>query len=115
MLKVFRAFYMVRFYFNIIVAEISWISGKFPELMAVVYLAEKMGLTITKQGIITFTLLGFVSLVLLGVLWKHTGIYDVSMYVGARMDPVQKELLEAARRINKNDKSDKTLLQDLVQ
>ena len=68
--------------------------------MAVIYLLEKLGVNIEGQ-IVFYVLIGaFVFFFLFGVFLKRTKIYDKSMYVDADIDPVKKEILEAARKIN---------------
>ena len=70
--------------------------------MAIIYLLEKLGIIV--EGSLVFYILAgaFLFFFLFGIFLKKTRIYDKSMYVDAEIDPVKKEILEAARRINKN-------------
>ena len=68
--------------------------------MAVVYLLEKLGIVVEGEMIFYVLMSAFVFFYLFGRLLKKTKIYDRSMYVDADIDPVKKEILEAARKIN---------------
>jgi hypothetical protein len=72
--------------------------------MGFVYLAEKMGMIITKNMIIGIVLVGGIFLVTLGIIIKKLGLYDMEMYIDAHRNPVQDEILRAARKINKRVK-----------
>lgn len=93
--------YKARFYVDVGVSQVNWFSGKLPEIMAAVYLLEKFGFVVVGTQIIVFGIILVVCLLLFGYFWKKTGLYDVNQYVVAQKDPVQAELLEAARLIKK--------------
>lgn len=94
-----RAVYKFKFYTDIGVGQITWVTGKLPELMAVVYLLGKFGYDPSSNQILALSFSVLCCLVLFGYVWKHTGLYDTAQYVIAEKDPVQAELLEAARMI----------------
>jgi len=100
MKKVFHVLYKVKFYFNVCAQQIGFITSKFPEFMAVLYLLEKMGVVIQRELLIPLALFFFVSFVSTGFVWKRLGYYDIEQYVNAAKDPVQHEILQAARKIN---------------
>jgi len=104
MKKFFKTLYKIKFYFDITNSQTSWITGKLPEIVSLGVLLSFFGVTITKTGTVIWALTLFVAMALLGVLLKKTGVYDVEQYVTAEIHPVTKELLEAARKINKGDK-----------
>lgn len=98
-----RAIYKTKFFIDVGVSQISWITGKLPELMAMVYLLGKFGYDPTENQIVGIVLFGLCFLILFGYFWKHTGLYDTAQYVVAEKDPVQAEILEAARIIKRNE------------
>ena len=99
-----KFFYKIKLYFDIANIQVSWFFGKGPEIMSVLYILEKFDVILVKKQIIILILVAFVSFVLFGLVWKLIGFYDIEKYVGADIDPVLKELLEAARKINEGDK-----------
>ena len=92
--------YKIKFYIDLSISQITWFTGKLPEIMAVLYLAEKFGFVITGKMLIVICLAGIGGLIVVGYIWKNAGLYDVDQFVKASKDPVQKELLSAARKIN---------------
>jgi len=97
----FRKLYSIKFYLDLGVQQVSWFIGKFPEIMAIVYLLEKGGITLNITQIIIMAGISFIILTIAGYGIKHTGLYDVERYVDASKNPVTKELLEAARKVNR--------------
>ena len=82
-------------------AEFSWFNDSLIEMMAILYLLERVDIVI-KGTIIYYCLVGaFAVFFVFGFLLKKIGVYDKAIYVDAEINPVQKEILEAARRINK--------------
>jgi hypothetical protein len=94
-----RLLYGARWYFNLGIAQVSWVTGKLPELMAFLFLADYLGFPVPRDAVPPLIGAGVLALILLGWCWKHAGFYDTEAYVNARKDPVQAELLEAARII----------------
>ena len=92
--------YKGKFYFNVAMSQIGWLTNKLPELMAVLYLLEKIGITIEGPIIIPLALTAFVLGVAFGWVWKFIGLYDAEIYIQANKNPVQLEMLQAARKIN---------------
>lgn len=97
--------YKIKWYFDQGVRQITWITGKLPELMSVVYLGEKFGLVIREKEIILIAVIGGLILVTFGIILKRTGLYDTEMYVDASKNPVQNEILTAARIIIRRGKN----------
>ena len=93
--------YRLKFYFDVGVTQITWVTGKLPEIMAFVYLAEKFGVVLTRSNIVILALIVAMSILAAGYMIKTTGLYDVERYVDAKKNPVMKEILDAARKINK--------------
>lgn len=78
----------------------DWVTGKLTALMAVVYLCKEMGYPLSKIQIVVVVISTLIGLYLLGVFLKGKKLYDTEKYVTASKDPVQKEILAAARKIN---------------
>jgi hypothetical protein len=95
-----RIVYRFKFHLDLGISQLSWATGKFPELMALVYLLDKLGYSLGRTGIILVAVGGFTGLFLLGLVWKRIGFYDTERLVNADKDPVTREMLKAARRIN---------------
>jgi len=98
--KIVTGYYRVQTFIDIGWREVSWFNNSLIELMAVVYLLEKMGIIVAGDMIMYVLLGAFVFFFAFGKLLKKTKIYDKSMYVDADIDPVKNELLKAARKIN---------------
>jgi len=95
-----KLLYKTKFYLNVSISEISWFTGKLPELMAVLYLFEKFGYDISGQQIIFFGIVITTTLIITGYAWKNMGFWEVEKYVNAAKDPVTNELYTAAKKIN---------------
>jgi len=102
--RVAQRLYQTKFYADIGIAQISWFTGKLPELMAVLYLSQYFGYMPSKAGAASIGLAAIAALILLGFFLTHTGLYDTEQFVIAGKNPVQRELLAAARIIIKEDK-----------
>ena len=96
--------YKIKFYIDLSISQVTWFTGKLPEIMAASYIAEKFGFVITGKMLIVISLVGIICLIVFGYIWKNAGLYDVDQYVKASKDPVQKEILSAARKINRGKK-----------
>ena len=99
-----RLVYKARFYLNLGIVQISWFSGKLPEIMSVWWLSEKLGLEFTTNQFYVFALGVTVGLAVFGFFWYNTGLYHTEVFVNAEKDPVAREILSAARKINKKFK-----------
>lgn len=100
-MRVLYKLYQLKWFFDQGVRQITWVTGKLPELMSVVYLGEKFGIAIQEKEIVMIAIIGGTLLILFGLILKRTGLYDAEMYVDANKNPVQAELLEAARIIRR--------------
>lgn len=89
--------------------EISWFNSSLIELMAVTYLLERMGIPVSGNWIFVVLLGAFAFFYLFGLYLKKSHIYDRNRYVDADIDPVFKEILEAARIIKEQSESNKVL------
>ena len=97
-------YYRAQQYVDIAWAEASWFSDSLLELMAVVFFLEKLGFEIDGITMVAILVGAFVGTFFAGMLFKKIGTYDKSVYIDAEIDPVEKEILEAARKINKHYK-----------
>ena len=99
--KWIKKYYTTQTYIDIGWGELSWFSDSLVEMMAILYILEKIGILI-EGSIVAYALLSlFVIFYLFGKFLKWSGVYDASVYVDAEIDPAQKEILEAARIIKK--------------
>ena len=82
--------------------EFSWFNDSLIELMAIIFILEKaFGITIEGHWVYISLASAFIFFYNFGKFLKKKKIYDISEYVNADIDPVQKEILEAARIIKK--------------
>lgn len=100
--KLFEKYYRIQNYIDIGWAEFSWFSDSLVELMAILYLLNYMGITVSGHFVYVVLIGAFIVFYNFGKFLKKKGIYDTSEYVGADIDPVTKEILEAARLIKKH-------------
>lgn len=101
---IFRGLYKIKWYFDTGVSQVTWITGKLPELMGFVYLSEKMGYAVSNNDIYMLVFVVGISLICIGVFLKKTGLYDTEVYVNAAKNPYQHQMLKAARIIINNEK-----------
>lgn len=101
---VIKSIYKFKTYIDIAVSQISWVTGKLPEIVSAGVLLNWVGFDFTKKFAAGAVLIILAGLFLFGYIWKKAGIYDVERYVYANIDPVQREILEAARNINEGKK-----------
>jgi len=80
--------------------QIARVVGKGPEIMAGIFLFEKVSGVILTSGL-TFIigLTYLISCFIIGVIYKKSGLYDKERTVQANQDPIQKEMLENTRKI----------------
>ena len=97
--------YKIKFYVGIGRSQVGWFTGWLPELASVLALiwyftGYKMS---TNTALIVFPI--FISfLAFLGYIWYKLGLFTIEVMTNANKDPVQSELLRAARKINEGDK-----------
>lgn len=94
--------YRGKFYFNLALNQVSWVTGKLPELMGALYILERFDIFVASDKIILVIVFGSIGAVIAGWLFKKSGLYDVETYVNAQKNPVSEELLRAARTIEKS-------------
>jgi len=99
--------YRTKFYFDLGVGQISWFTGKLPEVMAVVYLFDRSGIYLTTSNLIIISCVTFCMITFLGLLMKYSGLWDTECYVNTWRNPVSTELLKAARLINERYSNEK--------
>jgi len=101
-LNLAERYYKFQTYVDISWGELSWFSDSLVELMAILYILEKIGIVVV-GGVIIYALMGaYIFFFFFGLILKRTGIYDKSQFVDAEIDPVSKENLEASRKINES-------------
>ena len=94
-------YYRTQTYIDLGWGEFSWFNDSLIELMAILYILERVGVLIEGTVIYYCLVCAFTVFFIVGFLLKKFGVYDKAQYVDADIDPVQKEILKAARQINK--------------
>jgi len=100
LLSLLKPLYVFKWHVDVGTGQISWFTGKLPEVMAIIYLLEKFGFIVPNRWIVPVGLLGLLGLALLGWFWKRFGLYDVERFVDTGKDPVANEVYVAAKKIN---------------
>jgi hypothetical protein len=97
--KIVNGYYRFQTYVDIGWGEFSWFNDSLVELMAVLYILEKVNIII--EGNMVYALLAgaFIGAFGFGYLLKRIGVYDQSQYIDAEIDPVSKINLEASKLI----------------
>lgn len=67
--------------------------------MAILYVLEYVGITVSGHFVYIALIAAYIFFYNLGKFLKRRGIYDISEYVNADIDPVTKKILEAAELI----------------
>ena len=102
---IIRKLYRLLFYFELGKGTIGRMYQFIPDIIIILggmkYLLD---IDVTRNFVIIFGLIVVFGFTLIGLVISKTGLYEVDKYVQASKDPVQTELLNAARRINKNGK-----------
>ena len=100
--KVTRWIYSKIWYLETGNVQIARVVGKGPEIMAFIYLFEKIsGIILTRNVIFCFIISYIILCFLTGYFYKFSGLYNTERYVQTSKDPVQTEILESARIIKK--------------
>lgn len=99
--------YRTKFYFDLGVGQISWFTGKLPEVMAVVYLFDRSGIYLSTSNLIIISCITFIIITSFGLIMKYSGLWDTECYVNTWRNPVSTEILQAARLINERYSNDK--------
>jgi len=102
--KVITWYYKAQIYIDIGWGEVSWWDSSLIQLMAYLYVLEKIGVIIEGEIVVFILVSLFIVFYFFGLFLKAIGVYDKSVYIEAEIDPFSKELLEAARIIKKYHK-----------
>ncbi len=99
------AYYTARELIDIGWDDFSWFTASFIDLMGIMYFFERaFGIVIEGHLVYMFLITMFVFFYNFGKYKKRKGIYDKSEYVSAEIDPVTREILQAASLIIKHYK-----------
>ncbi len=98
--KTVSLLYKIKTYFDIGTFNISWFTGKLPEVMSMIYLLEKVNLILVPSEIVIFSVGLFVFIAVLGLFLRKAGFYVRERQISAKIDPVTNEIYEAAKVIN---------------
>ena len=96
-------YYRTQEFIDIGYGEFSWFNDTLIDMMAIIYLLEKMGV------IIEGSLVWMFILVFLGLCWiagkilKFKKVYDTKKKVEATIDPVMEEIYKMALKYNKKN------------
>jgi len=102
MQKFIDKYFRMQSFIDIGWGEFSWFNDSLVEMMAVIYILEKLGVVIEGTTVYWILIGAFVFFWGFGKFLKRSGVYDRALYVDAELDPVTMELLKAARKINSN-------------
>lgn len=94
-------YYRAQLYVDIAWGEFSWFTDSLIEIMAILYVLEKIGVNIEGVWVIFMIVAAYLLCFLLGKLFKAIGTYDISSIVAADIDPVRAKEYEAAKIIIK--------------
>lgn len=89
-------------FFEIGIGQIAFISGKFPEIMAYVFFAEKAGYKFEFNEIIGLTIFAIFALTVFGYFWKRLGFYDAERKAQLERDPIMLEVVTNLRELRKD-------------
>ena len=96
--------YRFKFYFDVGITQINWITGKLPEVVSLGILLHFLGFEITKRQVLYFVPIAIGVVFSLGLFWKKSGLFDLEQKVNAERSIVNKDIWYAARKINKSKK-----------
>jgi len=100
--KPIKTFYKILFYFELGKGTTARFYQFIPDVIIILGgLKFLLGVDVTPKFTIIFLFVVVFGFTGLGWILKKTGFYDIDRYVQASKDPVQSEILEAARKINK--------------
>ena len=104
--KLINLIYKTKFYFDIGAQQPGWFTAKSIELMAISYWVEILfNVKIKSVGLSLIIMFGGFSIICFGYFMKRSGLYDTEVYVQADKNPINKEILKAARIIIKQNES----------
>lgn len=112
-MKLIEKYFRMQSFIDIGWAEFSWFNDSLVEMMAVIYILEKLGVVIEGTTVYWILIGAFVFFWGFGKFLKRSGVYDRALYVDAELDPVTMELLKAARKINANGFAQKETYHEL--
>lgn len=99
-----KAFFKWKFYTDLGTQNVSWIVDKWPVLVSAGVTLSWLGVTVSKPLMATIVIGGFLSIGLIGWTLKVSGLFDVEKYIVANINPVERTVLEAAKKINERYK-----------
>lgn len=98
--KIVNKIYSAWFYFSIGRSEVDRYTSFIPEIAMVLTFLKVMGWNITWFQIGLLFIAFIFSLLIIGYLVKHLGLFDIDIKVQTLKNPVQKEIYTAAKKIN---------------
>ncbi len=99
-----KGYYYMKEYFNIAMMQLSWFTSKAIDVMGWLYVLEWFGLEPSRFIVGMSLVMGFLLMVVLGWMIKHSGIYDTDTIISAKMDPVSLEKYKMSLHYNKKYK-----------
>jgi len=106
-LKLAEAYYRTQAFIDIGWGEVSWWDSSLINLMAYLYILEKIGIQIVGASVAYILIWAFVIFYFIGRALKKYGLYDKAQFVEAELDPVFSKLLKAADIVIEKDKKEK--------
>ena len=92
--------YDIKNYFEVGTEVVGFVTNKLPLIMSLYYFYQNKEFIVQNPFILIIVVIGFGCIALLGTFWTRIGFYDIERYSEARIHPVTRELLQAARKIN---------------
>jgi hypothetical protein len=98
---IIQKLYRLMFHFELGKSQVARFYCWIPEIIIIIGgLKYLLGINMTKKFIITFFVTIIIIFTIVGLIIHKTGLYNVDRYVQTSKDPVQTEILLAARKIN---------------
>ena len=100
--KIISYAYQIIFYFELGKGQTQRFYGFIPEIIIILGgLKYLFNINLTNSQMITLILVICTLFIFIGLFVRKSGLWVVDKYVQAEKDPVQNEILSAARKINK--------------
>lgn len=99
--KFINVLYMFRSYFDIGFNVISYITGKLPMIASIIIIANNFSFKIEGYTLLVWLALALIIAFGIGYVYSKTGLYDVEWEKMTKLNPVNNEIYQAAKKINR--------------
>ena len=111
--KITKDIFSIKVYFNIAVSQVSFITGKIPELGWTIAGLQWFGVSVSQKYTLAIIGIVFILLVLSGYMLKKSGLYNTEQYTHAKIDTVQDEILTTLRKLKRESEWMKNHIRNL--